>query len=102
MLIFGIAGGVRGVLLYRAVFPDHQGRLQCGRGGPYYLPEDTVNALQTQLATFGEDLNGDGKVVVTLNVYTLDYSDEDTQTRERGLPDHGGHHEACRRCAGRS
>lgn len=47
---------------------------------PYYLPEDTVNALQTRLATFGEDLNGDGKVVVTLNVYTLDYSDEDTQT----------------------
>ena len=47
---------------------------------PYYLPEDTVNALQTRLAPFGEDLNGDGKVVVTLNVYTLDYSDEDTQT----------------------
>ena len=45
---------------------------------PYYLPEDTVNALQTRLAPFGEDLNGDGKVVVTLNVYTLDYSDEDT------------------------
>ena len=37
---------------------------------PYYLPEDTVNALQTQLAQFGEDRNGDGKVVVTLNVYT--------------------------------
>ena len=47
---------------------------------PYYLPEDTVNALQTQLAPLGEDLNGDGKAVVTLNVYTLDYSDEDTQT----------------------
>ena len=47
---------------------------------PYYLPEDTVNALQTQLAQFGEDRNGDGKVVVTLNVYTLDYSDEETQT----------------------
>ena len=47
---------------------------------PYYLPEDTVNALQTQLAQFGEDRNGDGKVVVTLNVYTLDYSNEETQT----------------------
>ena len=47
---------------------------------PYYLPEDTVNALQTQLAQFGEDRNGDGKVVVTLNVYTLDYSDGETQT----------------------
>lgn len=47
---------------------------------PYYLPEDTVNALQTELAKYGEDLNGDGKVVVTLNVYTLDYSSGDTET----------------------
>ncbi len=47
---------------------------------PYYLPDDTVNALQTQLAQFGEDLNGDGKVVVALNVYTMDYSQGDTET----------------------
>lgn len=47
---------------------------------PYYLPEDTVNALQTELAKYGEDLNGDGKVFVTLNVYTLDYSSGDTET----------------------
>ena len=47
---------------------------------PYYLPEDTVNALQDVLAAYGEDRNGDGKVVVTLNVYTLDYSDAETQT----------------------
>ena len=47
---------------------------------PYYLPEDTVNALQDALAAYGEDRNGDGKVVVTLNVYTLDYSDTETQT----------------------
>ncbi len=47
---------------------------------PYYLPDDTVTALQEQLAQYGEDLNGDGKTVVTLNVYTLDYSAGDTQT----------------------
>ena len=29
---------------------------------PYYLPDDTVTALQEQLARYGEDLNGDGKV----------------------------------------
>ena len=46
---------------------------------PYYLPDDTVTALQEQLARYGEDLNGDGKTVVTLNVYTLDYSAGDTQ-----------------------
>ena len=32
------------------------------------------------VAAYGEDRNGDGKVVVTLNVYTLDYSDAETQT----------------------
>ena len=45
---------------------------------PYYLPEDTVNALQETLADYGEDRNGDGKVVVTLNVspsITLRYLD---------------------------
>ena len=47
---------------------------------PYYLPDDTVTALQTALARYGEDRNGDGKVLVTLNVYTLNYSDEDPQT----------------------
>ena len=47
---------------------------------PCYLPDDTVTALQEQLARYGEDLNGDGKTVVTLNVYTLDYSAGDTQT----------------------
>ena len=47
---------------------------------PYYLPDDTVTALQAALARYGEDRNGDGKVLVTLNVYTLDYSDEDPQT----------------------
>ncbi len=39
-----------------------------------------MTALQTALARYGEDLNGDGKTLVTLNVYTLDYSSEDTQT----------------------
>ena len=29
---------------------------------PYYLPDDTVEALQTQLAQYGEDLNGDGVI----------------------------------------
>ena len=39
------------------VHPDYN----IGGVAPYYLPEDTVNALQTQLAAFGEDLNGDGE-----------------------------------------
>ena len=55
--------------------PDHNVAVVA----PCYLPEDTVNALQDALAAYGEDRNGDGKVVVTLNVYTLDYSDTETQ-----------------------
>ena len=40
---------------------------------PYYLPDDTVTALQEQLARYGEDLNGDGKVVVQVDSYTVDF-----------------------------
>ena len=47
---------------------------------PYYLPDDTVTALQNALAAYGEDRNGDGKVLVALNVYTLDYTDSETET----------------------
>lgn len=47
---------------------------------PYYLPDDTVNALQTEIAKYGEDLNGDGEVVVTLNVYTCDYSSSELES----------------------
>lgn len=48
---------------------------------PYFLPEDTLNALQEQLALYGEDLNGDGQVAVTVNVYTVSYgSEEESQT----------------------
>ena len=45
---------------------------------PYYLPEDTVNALQEALADYGEDRNGDGKVVVKLNVYTMNFGSDDS------------------------
>ena len=61
------------------VHPDYN----IGVVAPYYLPEDTVDALQQQLAAFGEDLNGDGAVHVTVNVYTLDYSGD---TVERCVP----------------
>ena len=41
------------------------------------LHPETQSVLE---AITGEDLNGDGKTVVTLNVYTLDYSAGDAQT----------------------
>ena len=57
--------------------------LGIGRARPDYqiayvgsaaLPGDTAAALETALAELGEDLNGDGKVVVTLNQYVT-YAD---------------------------
>lgn len=36
------------------------------------LPDDTVEALEAELAALGEDLNGDGKVLVKVNQYLLD------------------------------
>lgn len=74
VLLFGIAGGFLAYTLvghyFFTVHPDYN----IGVVAPYYLPEDTVQALETQLAAFGQDLNGDGRTVVTLNTYTLDYA----------------------------
>lgn len=55
------------------VKPDYE----VGYVGQSELPPDTVEALQTTLASFGEDLNGDGKVVVTVNQFTVDFNDSD-------------------------
>ena len=43
-----------------------------------YLPEATQTALQDALAAYGEDRNGDGKVVVKLNVYTMNFGSDDS------------------------
>ena len=45
---------------------------------PHYLPEATQTALQDALAAYGEDRNGDGKVVVKLNVYTMNFGSDDS------------------------
>lgn len=37
--------------------------------GPVSLPEDCVNALETELAALGQDANGDGRVAVQLTQY---------------------------------
>lgn len=39
------------------------------------LPEDTVAELEAGFAALGEDLNGDGRVVVQLNQYTISNED---------------------------
>ena len=48
------------------VRPDYQ----IAYAGENSLPDDTAAALETELAALGEDLNGDGSVIVRLAQYT--------------------------------
>lgn len=51
--------------------PDYQ----VGFIGSDNLPADTVTALETALEALGEDLNGDGQVLVRVNQYLLNVDD---------------------------
>ena len=51
--------------------------------GSAALPGDTVTALETAISGLGKDLNGDGKIVVTLNQYVT-YADLLKQQEETG------------------
>lgn len=49
--------------------------------GKAELPADTVAALETQLAAYGQDLNGDGRVLVEVDQFAYDFSpEEDDET----------------------
>lgn len=55
------------ILRSRQNLPDYQ----IAYVGDYSLPEDTTAALEAALAAFGEDVNGDGQVIVRLVSYPL-------------------------------
>ena len=40
------------------------------------LPDDTVKAIEAQLVPYGEDVNGDGRVVFKINQYPTDSNEE--------------------------
>lgn len=48
--------------------------------GTHELPVDTVNALQNALTPFCQDENGDGKVVVQVATYNIDFDVENEST----------------------
>ena len=48
--------------------------------GTHDLPTDTVTALQDALTPYCSDLNGDGKVVVEVDSYTVDFNAESDST----------------------
>ena len=76
-IVLGVVLGIAAVvwIVKDTVFqtrPD----VQVGYIGRYDLPIDTVNALQDALTPYCTDLNGDGKVVVQVNSYTVDFDSE--------------------------
>ena len=64
---------------YQAQFPDIT-RYRVGYVGSSNLPTDTVTALENTLAAYCDDRNGDGKVVVELVQYNLDFDSESENT----------------------
>ena len=58
------------------VRPDYR----VGYVGSSNLPTDTVTALENTLAAYCDDRNGDGKVVVELVQYNLDFDSESENT----------------------
>lgn len=64
-----VAASLLGSLLWQAlsrVDPDYK----VGYVGSFPLPEETSAALEAAFAALGEDLNGDGQVVVQISQYT--------------------------------
>ena len=54
--------------------------MQIAYVGTHELPVDTVNALQDALTPFCQDENGDGKVVVQVATYNVDFDAENEST----------------------
>lgn len=68
-----VIGFIRDVISNRNNQPDYQ----VAYIGSVSLPDDTAAALESALAQLGEDLNGDGQVLVNVNQYTFDYDSMD-------------------------
>lgn len=79
VIIIGIAVGFVGYCFIGQYFFTTHPDYNIAVVSPHFLPEATTTALQDCLAAYGEDLNGDGKTVVKVNVYTLNFnSNEDS------------------------
>lgn len=75
-VLLGVVLAVAIGLLIRDIFfrpvPDYQ----VGYVSKTPLPAKVKDSLQTQLETFGEDVNGDGRVLVEIFTYTLDFGEQ--------------------------
>ena len=72
-VLLGLAAAIVFLLFILDIFfrtrPDYQIAFVCRTA----VPDEVVNSLELQLAQLGEDINGDGQVVVSVNTYELDF-----------------------------
>ena len=78
VILLGIAAAFVGYCFIGQYFLTTHADYNVAVVAPHYLPEATQTALQDALAAYGEDRNGDGKVVVKLNVYTMNFGSDDS------------------------
>ena len=84
VIILGIAAAFVGYCFIGQYFLTTHADYNVAVVAPHYLPEATQTALQDALAAYGEDRNGDGKVVVKLNVYTMNFGSDDSDAYLQG------------------
>lgn len=72
-LAAGIALAAMIVSIFWSAFSQVKPDYQLAFVGSSLLPDDTAAALKNELASLGEDLNGDGKVSVSLVQYVADF-----------------------------
>lgn len=79
-VVIGIVAAVFVVWIIKDTVFRTRPDVQVAYVGKSSLPNDTVTALQDALTPFCKDENGDGKVVVQVDSYTIDFSADDSST----------------------
>ena len=74
-LLFSVGGIIWNALGIGQIRPDYV----FAYVGSAALPEDCVNALEQELAALGQDVNGDGRVMVELRQYTSSANQESSE-----------------------
>lgn len=79
-VVIGVAAVFFGGWIIKDTVFQTRPDVQIAYVGTHELPVDTVNALQNALTPFCQDENGDGKVVVQVATYNVDFDAENEST----------------------
>lgn len=80
IVVVAIVAAVFGVWIIKDTVFQTRPDITIGYVGTHDLPADTVTALQDALTPYCTDLNGDGKVVVQVATYTVNFNADDSST----------------------